>query len=194
MRRLLRILWRLLLTVVALALVLGVTAFWFPQQVLTVDSGDVQGDAIVVLGGGIDQLRPERAAELFTQGKAPLVLISGTGDDQLCARKLLKNGVPESAIRVENRSMSTRENAVFSAPVLRQLGAHRVILVTTWYHSRRALACFRQAAPDLIFYSCPSYFCYGREEWKNHGMRNYINTEYVKLLGYWVRYGVWPWC
>jgi hypothetical protein len=44
--------------------------------------------------------------------------------------------------------------------LLRQMGAKRVIIVTSWYHSRRALACFEHYAPDIKFYSRPSYFGY----------------------------------
>jgi hypothetical protein len=45
-------------------------ALLFPQQVLCVDSGIVQADALVVLGGGSYE-RPIRAAELFRAGAAP---------------------------------------------------------------------------------------------------------------------------
>jgi uncharacterized SAM-binding protein YcdF (DUF218 family) len=170
---------------------LGVFAWFFPQQVLTVDSGPVKADAIVVLGGGMTE-RPERAAELFKQGEAPEILVSGKGDCASNEKLLEKEGVPEKVITLECGSHTTRENAEFSIPLLRQMGAHRVIIVTSWYHSRRALMCFEHYAPDLKFYSRPSYAGYPRAEWRSKGIRGRVKSEYLKLLGYWVRYGVWP--
>jgi len=169
----------------------GIVAFLLAQRLLTVDSGDVKADVLVVLGGG-SIVRPQRAAELFKAGIAPKILVSGTGDNHLNVQCLEQNGVPANAITTETYSVSTLENAKFSIALLRQMGAHRVILVTTWYHSRRALACFRHLAPDITFYSRPSYFGYSREEWNRRGIESYVGIEFVKLAGYWVCYGVPP--
>jgi len=68
----------------------------------------------------------------------------------------------------------------------------RVILVTSWYHSRRALATFEHYAPEIKFYSRPSYFAFARADWPRKGLSKRIYLEYAKLPGYWVRYGVWP--
>jgi len=191
MRRFRYYFWRAFGLLVIAAILLGLTAFFFPQQVLTVDSGPVKADAIVVLGGGVTE-RPERAAELFKQREAPEVLVSGKGDCASNERLLEQEGVPEKAITLECGSHTTRENAEFSIPLLRQMGAHRVIIVTSWYHSRRALMCFEHYGAGIKFYSRPSYFAYPRAEWHPKRISGYVKSEYVKLLGYWVRYGVWP--
>lgn len=191
MRRLRNYFWRAFGLLALAAILLGLAAFFFPQQVLTVDSGPVTADVIVVLGGGLRE-RPERAAELFKQGEAPKILLSGAGD---CAsnEKLLEQAVvPSAAILLEPKSRTTRENAEFSIPLLRQMGAHRVIIVTSWYHSRRGLMCFEHYAPDIQFYSRPSYFAYPKTDWHPKGISGYVKSEYVKLLGYWVCYGVCP--
>jgi uncharacterized SAM-binding protein YcdF (DUF218 family) len=167
------------------------TAYFFPQQVLTIDSGDVHADALIVLGGG-GRERPERAAELFQGGAAPLIICSGIGDDEINEAWLTNRGVPLTDIRLEPNSRTTQENAKNSITLLHTLGAHRVIIVTTWYHSRRALACFEHYAPDLQFYSRPSYFGYPKTEWNHQGIHGYIRAEYVKMLYYWVSYGVCP--
>ena len=168
----------------------GLVAWLLPQQVLTVDSGPVQADAMVVLGGTPD--RAVRAAELFKQGEAPKILVSGFGDDVSNEKLLERGGVTAADIILEPKSRTTRENAEFSIPLLRQMGAHRVIIVTAWYHSRRGLACFEHYAPDIQFYSRPSYFAYPKTEWHPKGISGYVKSEYVKLLGYWVCYGVCP--
>jgi len=175
-----------------LAALLEYTAIYFPPQILTVDSGNVTADALVVLGGA-QQERPERAAELFKQGAAPRILVSGFGDCDTNVRLLEENGVPANVITREPHSLSTFENAKFSVPLLRQMGAHRVIIVTSWYHSRRALTCFRHFAPDLQFYSRPSYFAYQPTNWNRRQINGYVRFEYLKLLIYWVYHGVPPW-
>jgi len=175
------------------SILLGLAAFFFPQQVLTVDSGAVKADVIVVMGGAWLE-RPQRAAELFKQGEAPKVLISGAGDGELNKHYLEQGGVYAAAIRLETNSYSTRENAKFSIPLLRLMGARRVIIVTSWYHSRRALACFEHYAPDIKFYSRPDYFDYRRKASgaERKQQDRYVRAEYVKLLGYWLCYGVCP--
>ena len=172
-------------------LVLAVAAFFSPQPFLCVDSGPVKADVIVVLGGGSHE-RPERAAELFKEHAAPRIIISGLGDYEINRRLLIAAGVPANAIELETQSRTTRENAQFTDKLLREQKQRGVILVTSWYHSRRALACFRHYAPEIRFYSRPSYFASARADWSHHRIGSRIRLEYVKLLGYWVRYGVCP--
>jgi uncharacterized SAM-binding protein YcdF (DUF218 family) len=210
---------KLLLGGVTLLIVAAALAYCFPQQVLTVDSGPVTADVMVVLGGGATE-RPQRAAALFQQGEAPLIICSGSGDAPTYKDVLIQNGVPAPDVLVETNSRTTRENAEFTIPLLHALGTHRVIIVTSWFHSRRALACFEHYAPDLTFYSRPSYEGYRSRpdgegqtmeggsnvsvsvfqlsafkakqlaDWRE--VQGYVKSEYWKLLGYWVCYGVWP--
>lgn len=181
---------RAALAVAFLLITAGAAAFMFPQQVLTVDSGEVKADALVVLGGGDG--RAEYAAKLYHQGAAPLVVVSGYGDCMTNIQAMEKAGVPSAAITAEPAALTTLENATRSVPLLRALRAHRVIVVTSWYHSRRALACFEHVAPDLKFYSRPAYVDYVPKSGNRLGYTWHVNYEYVKLAGYWVRYGVCP--
>jgi len=171
---------------------LGLAAYYYPEKFLSVDHGPVVGDVIVVLGGGYRGERAERAAELFRRGDAPRILITGFGDDEINRRALLQHGVPASAIEVENQSKTTQENALFTTKRLREEKAQRIILVTSWYHSRRALKTFEHAAPDLTFYSRPSYFGFDRDEWTQHDNARRMRLEFLKLPGYWFWYGVNP--
>jgi uncharacterized SAM-binding protein YcdF (DUF218 family) len=182
---------KILLAAILLLVLLALATFFFPKQVLTVDSGPVKADVLVVLGGG-DTERPARAAELFKQGAATKILVSGNGDCEWIEQFLKMDGVTNAAITLESQSRTTRENAEFSIPLLRQMGAHRVIIVTSWFHSRRALACFEHYAPDIQFYSRPSYLDYSEAKWNQKGISGNLKSEYVKLLGYWVCYGVCP--
>src|SRR5437868_11814745 len=183
--------WKIIAGVLVTLLMLFLAALLFPRQVLVLDDGLVHADIIVLLGGGAGE-RPSRAAELFRAGYAPKILVSGAGDADGNRLLLMHHGVPSSAISLEPNSKTTRENAQLSIPILRSTGAKRVILVTSWYHSRRALKCFRHYAPDLKFFSCPSYHGFERADWSQEHLRRRVRVEYGKLLGYWFLYGVCP--
>jgi len=137
-------------------------------------------DAILVLGGALAAPRPPlrptmgmgpsatriwHAAALYRAGKAPVVVVSAGGEPefkgQLVEAQVIANmlgtlGVPDSAIRLEMRSRNTRENAANVRPVLVQLGARRVLLVTSGRHMYRAVKTFTKvwagaaANPELI--------------------------------------------
>ncbi|HTL72660.1 MAG TPA: YdcF family protein [bacterium] len=178
--------------VILLVAALGAVACYYPEKFLCVDSGKkVSAEVIVVLGGGLHE-RPERAAELFKQHAAPRILISGAGDDWINRFILLHDGVPGSAIQMESNSTTTKENAEFTIKLLREQKVHSVILVTSWYHARRALKTFEHYAPEIRFYSRPSYYAFDRAEWTQKGNGKRMRLEFLKLPGYWIRYGVNP--
>jgi uncharacterized SAM-binding protein YcdF (DUF218 family) len=175
-----------------LALLAGV-AWFYPEKFLCVDSGkNVSADVIIVLGGGAKEGRAERAAELFKDHRAPRILITGEGDDEINRQILLAHGVPANAIELESYSKTTHENAVFSLKKLRAENVHSAILVTTWYHSRRAEKIFECFGPDIKFYSRPSYAGFAREDWKKTGVGRRVRFEFLKLPGYVIRYGMNP--
>jgi uncharacterized SAM-binding protein YcdF (DUF218 family) len=169
----------------------AVIAFFYPEKFLCVDNGRVSADVIVLLGGGSHE-RPERAAELFKAQAASRIIISGEGDDEINRQLLIQAGVPAGAIQLEGKSRTTRENAEFTVKLLRAEKVRRVIIVTSWYHSRRALKCFEHFAPEIKFYSRPSYFAFARADWTRLGISKRMRLEFLKLPGYWIRYGVNP--
>ena len=59
-------------------------------------------------------------------------------------------GLPNSAIVLENHSLSTRENALNCAKLMRELGLKRALLVTSSLHMRRAEAALRMAGVTTI--------------------------------------------
>jgi uncharacterized SAM-binding protein YcdF (DUF218 family) len=169
----------------------AVAAYNASPRLLTIDSGRSSAGALVVLGGD-PRGRPARAAELFAAGEAPLVVVSGNGDWNETESALKSRGVPAANIVVESRSRTTKENAELSVALLRRAGLTNAIIVTSWFHSRRALNCFRHAAPEMRFYSRPCYAGWNRAAWSRNGVGIHIRAEYVKLLGYWVWYGIAP--
>ncbi len=133
--------------------------------------GAVIADAIVLLGCRIEpggrpgpaaRRRAARAAAAFRDGVASWVLASGgrrwDGVPEALALRdeLARLGVPESAVAVELCSLSTFENARYSAPLLRERAARRVALVTCDWHMPRALASFRVVGVDAFGLAAPS--------------------------------------
>ncbi|HEV2318560.1 MAG TPA: YdcF family protein [Verrucomicrobiae bacterium] len=181
---------KIAITVVALVVLLAAGLFLFPQWFLCMDSGPVKANVIILLGGSAHE-RCEYAAQLFLQAEAPRILVSGAGDEGINRRFLVRDGIPAHVIAIEDKSKTTCENARYCAPILRAEKVRTAIIVTSWYHSRRALKTFEHFAPDIKFYSRPSYFNYKHTRWSRDFSRR-VYWEYVKLPGYWVAYGVWP--
>ncbi len=169
----------------------AVVAYFYPEKFICVDTGRVAtADVIIVLGGGNHE-RAGRAAELFKQHVAPRIIHTGEGDDGINRQLLLRSGVPARAIEVESKSTTTHENAEFTIKLLRAEQVHSAVLVTSWYHSRRALATFQHYAPEIKFYSRPSYYAFDRNDWSRLGINKKMRLEFVKLPAYWIRYGVY---
>jgi uncharacterized SAM-binding protein YcdF (DUF218 family)/lysophospholipase L1-like esterase len=117
-----------------------------------------QFDAIVVLGAGVvgpclpnDHAvrRTLLAVRLWREGRGPVLVFTGgrprghqCAIADIMAELARELGVPEDRIVVEGRSRNTHENASFSAPVLRGLGARRLLLVTDRLHMKRATGSF----------------------------------------------------
>jgi len=186
-----KLIFRVVVGLILLAAAVTAVAYFYPEKILCMDSGPVAADVIVLLGGGQHE-RPVRAAELFQQRAAPRILITGAGDDGINRQLLLAAGVPAAAIEVESQSLTTWENAKFTLNRLRAEKVRRVILVTSWYHARRAQKTFEHFAPELKFYSRPAYFAFDRQDWSRLGVAHKMELEFLKLPGYWLCYGVNP--
>jgi uncharacterized SAM-binding protein YcdF (DUF218 family) len=129
-RRLFRLVFFLVVLLIVAAGLAEAFVIAYPQLALTIDSGDVKGDVMVVLGGQYQERAPH-AEKLYAEHAAPRILISGQDDYLITANWLETHGVPANVITLEPRSRTTYENAEFSVPMLRQMGAKRVIIVTS---------------------------------------------------------------
>jgi len=143
-------------------------------------------DIIVVLGGD-GPPRAARAAALWHQRRAPLVLVTGRGDCNFIRQLLIEAGVKSEVITTECQSGSTWENATFSQPILTGMQVRSAILVTSWFHSGRAVKRFRSLMPDIRWISVPA------EREKSYWMLAFdidgvqIVKEYIKTIAYDVR-------
>lgn len=117
-------------------------------------------DAILVLCSH-DERVAERAAQLFHEGRAPLVIFSGgqgsitralwsEPEAERFARIAVSLGVPRENILTETQSTNTGENIHFTKRLLEERGLdpQRFIVVQKPYMERRAYATFRKLWPE----------------------------------------------
>ncbi len=102
-------------------------------------------------------------AQLYREGKAPLVIVSGGRVPWLKGQPRLSEnmaeiiellGVPKSAIIQERESADTYQNAVDVEAILKQRRIGRILLVTSAMHMPRALALFRRQGVEAIAAPC----------------------------------------
>jgi uncharacterized SAM-binding protein YcdF (DUF218 family) len=119
---------------------------------------DPKGDVLVVLGsdslkdviGWSSYWRSVHAVRAWRDGGfREVVVTAGSMNAEVPAAERMRDfmvsqGIPASAIRVEGRSQSTRENALKSKVLLDNL-AGRKVLLTSDYHMFRAYRVFRKA-------------------------------------------------
>jgi uncharacterized SAM-binding protein YcdF (DUF218 family) len=150
-----------------------------------------KADALVVLGGDA-RARTPLAAKLFHSGLAPWVLLSGRGDYVWVRQGLIEDGVPAGRILVEDRSASTRENALYSAPILKAHGFDRILVVTSWQHSARALRTFRKFVPGVQSTVVPTDPPQGWLMARSRRQARWVYEEFAKTAAYCLAYGVCP--
>ena len=115
---------------------------------------------ILVLGSH-DTRVAVRGAQLFLDGWAPILVMSGglgrltknswTEAEADCFARIARNmGVPAEAMLVENRSTNTGENIQFTRALLQQhqLDPNDFILVQKPYMERRSFATFKKRWPE----------------------------------------------
>ena len=144
-------------------------------QVAPAQPQDVQGvQAIVVLGGGIEQDAPEYGTSQLTpnayrrlrygawlarrSGK-PLAYAGGQGwgaagsaeePEARVAQRLAQDDYGVALRWLEDRSRDTRENADLIAQAMRPDGIRRVAVVTDSWHMPRAVQSFRSAGFEVV--------------------------------------------
>lgn len=131
---------------------LGSIGFWLsPQSSLT------HTDAIVAISGGDTAARTREAIRLYREGWAPNLIFSGAALDpngpsnaEAMRRQALADGVPASAILIDEASANTEQNAEDVAQIMAQNHFHKLILVTSPYHQRRADLTFKRTLGPTI--------------------------------------------
>lgn len=117
------------------------------------DTGELV-DAVVVLGRGLEHNseRTLAAAQLWNEGRAPHVFMSGIVDAPVMIKLAAEMGVDVDQVSGERCSQSTWENALYSQILLSSQGAKKILLVTDDTHIVRATLTFRGFGFDVIPY------------------------------------------
>ncbi|MEE2636538.1 MAG: YdcF family protein [Acidobacteriota bacterium] len=127
----------------------------------------VSSDVIFVFGSlGVDV--PRRAAELYADGWAPRILISGRlgpmtepvfekPEALVFKDELLRLGVPDSAVTTEVAASNTLENVTLGMTALSEVGIApgSALLVAKAFAIRRCLATFAKHYPEVAVRGCP---------------------------------------
>jgi uncharacterized SAM-binding protein YcdF (DUF218 family) len=144
----------LVVTSVTLVVLIGLAAVCFfgvgfylsPQNPLQ------KADAIVAISGGETQARTATAVQLYKEGWAPILIFSGAAADptgpsnaRAMATVAESEGVPTTAILLDETSINTSENAINVAAIVGRNHLTSIILVTSPYHQRRAEIAFHRA-------------------------------------------------
>lgn len=177
---------RLLFVVVLIGGLLATQAARF----LIVDSPQ-KSDAIVVLAGEKD-VRPARGLELLRQGMAPRLFLDAEAGEQVYDHPLTDiaqryvNSLPE-ANRIAVCAIAGRSTVAETGDVarcLQPLGAHRVLLVTSNYHTRRALTIFSHRLPQYQWSvaAARSSAQFGAAWWTNREWAKATFDEWSKLI------------
>ncbi len=160
--------WLIGIVVVIVALIVGLSIYLQPNDFIgcakqPVANTDCHGaDAIVVVSGGDTQARTAAGIKLYQDGWAQYLVLSGAARDKegpsnAAAMKLQAEaeGVPTSAILVDEAAINTQENAENSQSIFKKRNFHDVILVTSGYHQRRASLEFNKRADGTIIRNYP---------------------------------------
>jgi len=158
-----------------------------------------KSDCILALGSH-DLRVGHRAAELFLEGWAPLLIVSGglgnvtkgiwteTEADQF-AKIAIEKGVPPEAILIENGSGNTGENILFTQQLLKDRGLdpQRFIVVQKPYMERRSYAVFKKHWPEkTVQVTSPqiSFEDYPNEEIPKHRVINIMAGDLQRIKLY----------
>lgn len=174
-------------------------------------------DAIVVLGGNTGNgranwflpydketavIRVDTATQLYLAGRAPILILSGgaregdVSEAQGMAHAARQQGVPESALLLENTSRTTYENAMLTEDEMQAHGIKKILLVTSALHMPRAMAAFAKQGvttaiaapnpPQIVWPDDGSISLWLPNQRALDASRSIIK-EYAGLFVYWLR-------
>jgi hypothetical protein len=148
-------------------------------------------DVIVVLAGETDR-RPTRALELLQQGFAKRVLIDVPADStiytftQLDLAQKYVQSLPQAAVVsvCPIVGLSTKAETEDVEKCLTRMNPGTVLIVTSEFHTRRALSTFRQELPGRTFSVAAAYDSaqFGTHWWTHRQWAKTVVDEWLRLL------------
>ena len=172
-------------------ILLAITAvfFFLAGRLLLVDNPE-HADAILVLGGETD-VRPHKGVQLLQQGYAPRLILNVDND------RIFHFSLPELAQRWEESlpqnaqmsvctitGLSTQDESQQAAQCLKRFNVHNVLIVTSDFHTRRALSIFQHELPGFHFGVAAAYdpTKFGTAWWTHREWAKTTLYEWIRLL------------
>lgn len=202
--------WSRILRLFAIALAVWSLLAWVAARSLIVRAEISSADALVVLSGSNTYLeRTSWAARLYSEGRAPFIIL--TNDNvaggwsvaeqrnplftELAAEELRRKGVPAEKIEtIFETASGTYEEALRLREYSVAHGLRSILVVTSAYHSRRALWTLRRVfegsgieigldTPGTgIQTPAPATWWWHPSGWQ------IVPGEYLKMIYYWMKY------
>lgn len=174
-------------------IVLGAVLVHFIGRFLVVDQRPLPSDAVILLSGDVGRL--EKSVELMREGYADKLILTktdGRGRGEISLRSVVQAGVPPEAIYPDYMAISTYTNAVNSKDIMLEHKFKSAIVVSSNYHMRRVKYIFdkvyKGSGIRLTFVAAPSENFSADRWWSNRQYMRYTMSEYIKLLGYVIKY------
>lgn len=160
--------WLFIIPIVVIAMIVTLSIYLQPNSFLGCSAqpndttGCTEAEAIVVVSGGDTEARTQAGIDLFNNGWADALILSGaaqdkTGPSNAAAMKqqAMNAGVPETAIYIDEEAMNTQQNAENTRSIFEENSLNDVILVTSGYHQRRASLEFNKRADGITIRNYP---------------------------------------
>jgi uncharacterized SAM-binding protein YcdF (DUF218 family) len=150
-------------------------------------------DAVVVLAGGRDN-RYDKGLEMLGKGYGKVLFFDARTDVVQFGRTPFNMGqefihntagaLLDKTKMCPIRGDSTYEEAEHIAACLRSTGAHRVLLVTSEYHTRRSFQIVRSRLPQYQWSVAAAYnpYDFGVNWWQHREWAKTTLLEWVKLI------------
>lgn len=162
-----------------------------------------KADIIVVLAGGgperlchgMELFKRGLAPELWYTGDKPLETRSDFMDSEQALNFALRSGVPKEKIKLLP-STSTFEDGKSIAALVKEKKIKSVIIVTSWYHTRRTANVITHFIADTnisVYISSSTNLPFSPDNWwRDEEGLVAVNNEMIKTALYWRRYGLMP--
>ena len=185
---------------VVIGFIIGIPFYLGPDDIsgckrpVTTSARCAVTDAIVAVSGGDTAARASEAVGLYEAGWAPRIIFSGAAQDPkspsnaLAMKRLaMEQGVPESAIIIEETSRTTAENADNTTQLILGKDIDNIILVTSAYHQRRAFLEFGEKLGEGVKirnHPVASDKQWGPGWWVTPGGWWLVGSELAKIIGF----------
>ena len=156
-------------------------------------------DLVVVLCGGNGDLRYWNGVRLMHDGYAPHLMLDVSAHAQTfghldidLAREFLNRTSPGRSTICPISQDSTYDEAEYLAHCLEGSGVNSVLVVTSEYHTRRALSILRHRLPQYHFsiYAAPDGYSFGQRWWTNREWAKTTLSEWQRFL-WWLLVDRW---